>query len=71
MVQLRAVPGMLVLETLFGLLLSDIHFYESIISAADTALLDQWLTEFCPVPDSTPNMWRFIEYVGLSRHSST
>lgn len=64
--QLGPVGGMILMETFVGLLLADIDSYLSIVPDADNLLLSEWLAEFCPKPNSVPNMWRLVEYAGLT-----
>lgn len=64
--QLGPVGGMILMETFFGLLLADIDSYLSIVSESDSALFSEWLAEFCPDAGRKPNMWRLLEYAGLT-----
>lgn len=64
--QLGPVGGMILMETFFGLLLADVDSYLSIVSTADSELLSNWTAEFCAKPGSKPNMWRLVEYAGLT-----
>lgn len=65
--QLGPVGGMILMETFLGLLLADLDSYLSIESNDDRTLLNEWLTVFCPAPNSKPNMWSLVEFAGLTR----
>jgi hypothetical protein len=64
--QLGPVGGMILMETFFGLLLADVDSYLSIVAVDDKALLTEWLAEFCPESATKPNMWKLVEYAGLT-----
>jgi len=63
--QLGPVGGMILMETFFGLLLSDGESFMTIGAAADRQLHDDWFAYFTQGGQIETSMWRLLDVAGL------
>ena len=64
--QLGPVGGMILMETLFGLLLADGESFMNVGAQADKALRDDWFRFFTNNGQTVISMWRLLEVAGLT-----